>query len=750
MTEPTSLADRYRVEGELGRGGMATVWRAHDLRHDRRVAIKVLDERFAAMLGPERFLREIVTAARLQHPHIVPVFDSGEDGGRLFYVMPLIEGESLRSRLEREKRLDPAEAVTLAREVADALDYAHGQGVIHRDIKPENILLSRGHALLADFGIARASSLDPSGRLTEVGVSLGTPAYISPEQATGSDAVGPAADVYSLGCVLFELIAGELPFQASTAEAMLIKRFTESAPRLRSRRRVGAPGLDTAVARALAREVTERYSTAAAFAEALAPAGPRVLDRAGDRSIVVVPFDNLSPDPQDAYLADGLSEEIIADLSKVESLRVIARNSAVAARQRTRDLKEMAKLLDVRYLLEGSVRRAGNALRITAQLIDGTTDSHLWAEKYSGTMDDVFGMQERIARAIVAELKAKLTPVEDRRLASRTIASLPVLEAFLRARRVAEDLTLESVTEARRIIHDAVGRFGDHEVFSVLSGTIHSNATTVGLDADPATPGRILAAADQALHLNPESAAALALKAVHYGRAGDIRSALRYSSQAVGREFAADAAFVHGTNGATVGFDDVAMAWLPRAVEADPFNTMGMFWAGCAACFCGEVETGLRWSKLCLEANRSSPMSRVAMFWALVAAGNEDEALVFCEPESDAIGFVPEGFRMFGRAIRGKVIPPFTPEAQGAIWNDNWHSTWAAEAFAKAGDRPRALEYLRNATGLGFVNWRYLSERSRWLAPLRGEPEFQELMAEARVRQAEIAADLGRPAPPGG
>ena len=236
MDPPELLAARYRLEQELAQGGMATIWTAFDTKHQRRVAVKLLDDRIAQALGADRFLREIEIAAGLQHPHIVPVFDSGEAQGRLFYVMPLIEGESLRARLSREGRLAVDDAVTLAREVADALEYAHSQGVIHRDIKPENILLSRGHALLADFGIARAAAAAGAAQLTETGLSLGTPSYMSPEQANGDAGVGPASDIYSLGAVLFELIAGELPFTGKTAEAVLVKRFTEAAPALRTRR----------------------------------------------------------------------------------------------------------------------------------------------------------------------------------------------------------------------------------------------------------------------------------------------------------------------------------------------------------------------------------------------------------------------------------------------------------------------------------------------------------------------------------
>ena len=456
----TAVAQRYTLTSELGRGGMATVHRAHDARHGRDVAVKVMLPSVAESLGPERFLREIETAARLQHPHIVPVFDSGNVEGQLFFVMPLIEGESLRAKLQREGRLDIEEAVRIVREVADALEYAHSEGVVHRDLKPENILMSRGHALLADFGIARASKARDDVALTQAGVSLGTPAYMSPELAAGETNVGPASDVYALGCILFELLTGQPPFTGATYQAILVKRFTTDAPRVRSVRSDVPPAYDDTIARSLKRDPEQRIQTAHAFAYALAAGVPRAApaqeSAAGARSIVVLPFDNLSPDPNDAYLADGLTEELIADLSRVKALRVIARNSSTAAYQRTKDLKEISRLLDVRYLLEGSVRRAGRQLRITAQLIDGTTDAHLWAEKYGGTIDEVFEMQERISRSIVEELRARLTQQEE---TGRTVpvTDPDTYEIYLRAKHMLGQ-SLMRIPEATQLLEEVMRR----------------------------------------------------------------------------------------------------------------------------------------------------------------------------------------------------------------------------------------------------------------------------------------------------
>ena len=271
----TALADRYTIERKLGRGGMATVYLAHDLKHDRLVALKVLHPELAATLGPERFLREIKLAARLQHPHILPLFDSGESLGHLWYTMPYVEGESLRDRLRRERQLDLAEALRIARESIQALQYADDHGVVHRDIKPENILLTEdGNTLVADFGVAKAvDSSGDSDRLTETGLALGTPAYMSPEQAS-ADQVDARSDIYSLGCVLYEMLTGEPPFTGPTPQAVIAKRLSTPAVPPGVVRHAVPPALDAAVMRALAREPADRFSTATEFASALESPAP--------------------------------------------------------------------------------------------------------------------------------------------------------------------------------------------------------------------------------------------------------------------------------------------------------------------------------------------------------------------------------------------------------------------------------------------------------------------------------------------
>jgi serine/threonine protein kinase len=452
VVESVPLSDRYTVERELGRGGMAVVYLARDRKHDRPVAVKVLRPEVIAGQSAQRFLLEIQILARLQHPHILPLLDSGttdESPARPFYVMPYVEGETLRQRLTREGQLQVAEALRLIRETGEALYYAHGQGLIHRDVKPENVLLSQGHALVADFGIARAAGVAAGDRLTRAGMSMGTPAYMSPEQAGGEDEVDARADQYSLACVLYELLAGQPPFTGLNFGAVLSRQILDPVPPLTTLRPGVPVPVRQTIERALAKAPADRFASVLDFLAALeapeAPAAP------AKKTIVVLPFANLSPDPENAYFADGLMEEVIADLSRVRALTVISRTSSVKLKETGWDLRRIGRELNVRYALEGSVRRAGSTLRITAQLIDTESDAHLWAEKYSGTVDDVFDLQERLSRQIVEALEITLSPPEDRRIAERPIADVRAFEYYQRARQEYYRYSSEGIAAARAL-----------------------------------------------------------------------------------------------------------------------------------------------------------------------------------------------------------------------------------------------------------------------------------------------------------
>ncbi len=439
MTSPidrltSALADRYRLERELGQGGMATVYLARDLKHDRDVAIKVLRDDVAQTVGAERFLREIRMAARLSHPHILPLFDSGQVDDALYYVMPVVRGESLRERLTRERMLPVADAVRIASEVAGALEHAHKSGVVHRDIKPDNILLQDGHALVADFGIGKALGAIDAASATQTGVSVGTPAYMSPEQASG-EAVDGRSDIYSLGCVLYEMLVGEPPFTGPTVMAVIAKRFVQAPADVTALRDGVSRPVANTVQKALARAPMDRYDTAALFVASLTevasvatrPAPPA-------QSLAVMPFVNRSGDADNQFFSDGLSEDLINALTAHAGLHVASRTSAFRFRGSELDIRDIGEQLNVAWVLEGSVRRAGTKLRVTAQLVNAATGYQLWSERYDREMTDVFEIQDEIVGSIVGALVPALLASGAPAAVRRPTDNLEAYELYLKGR----------------------------------------------------------------------------------------------------------------------------------------------------------------------------------------------------------------------------------------------------------------------------------------------------------------------------
>ena len=460
----TALADRYEFDREVGRGGMATVYRAQDKKHDRPVAIKVLHPYLAMNLGPERFLREIQIAAQLQHPHIVPLYDSGQAGDLLYYVMPFVEGESLRQRLEREKRLPVEDALHLGRSVAAALDYAHRHGVVHRDIKPENVMLHEGEAVVTDFGIAKAITAAAASTLTQTGATVGTPAYMSPEQAGGAAELDGRSDVYSLGCVVYEMLAGNTPFTGPTAQAIIAQCFTEPPPPLRGTRKDLPEWVEPVVMKALAKEAVDRYATAAQFAQALkvpgasTPPGLATTTStvASTKSIAVLPFVNMSADPENEYFTDGIAEEIINALTKIQALRVASRTSSFAFKGKNQDIRKVGEQLNVTTVLEGSVRKAGTKLRVTAQLVNVADGYHLWSERYDRELQDVFAIQDEIAGNIVRALRVVLSDAEKRAIEKAPTANVQAYDYYLRGRQFFHQFRRTGMQFARRMFERAI------------------------------------------------------------------------------------------------------------------------------------------------------------------------------------------------------------------------------------------------------------------------------------------------------
>ena len=457
MSEITSrlsaaLADRYRIERELGAGGMATVYLAQDLKHNRKVALKVLRPELARTIGPERFLREIETTAGLHHPHILALYDSGAADGFLYYVMPYVEGESLRDRIAREKQLPLDSALQIAREVADALSYAHSRGVIHRDIKPENILLASGHAMVADFGIAKAVSAAGGETLTQTGMAIGTPQYMSPEQAAGEKDIDGRSDIYSLACVLYEMLAGQPPFTGPTVES-LVHQHLAAEPRAVTEIRPAVPAeIAAALQRALAKSRADRFTPVAQFSDALraeataTPAaatartarsplhlglmvvgglavvaaawlGGRTLFRGGGdyERIAVLPLDNQTSDSGQAFFADGMTRELIGVLTDA-GVHVLGHRAVAAYHGTTLPMSRIAKDLHVDAIVTGAVLQAGDVVQVSVELTDPQTNESLWARTFSRPAPEVVTLQHEVALQIARGIRARLSPDQERSL----------------------------------------------------------------------------------------------------------------------------------------------------------------------------------------------------------------------------------------------------------------------------------------------------------------------------------------------
>jgi serine/threonine protein kinase/Flp pilus assembly protein TadD len=706
-----ALEDRYTIEREVGRGGMATVYLAHDRRHDRPVALKVLHPQLALSLGSERFLREIQIAARLQHPHIVPLYDSGQAGDLLYYVMPFIEGESLRQLLERTPRMSLEDAVRIARGVAAALDYAHRQRIVHRDIKPENVMLQEGEAMVTDFGIAKAVTAAVAGPLTQTGTAIGTPTYMSPEQASGEAELDARSDVYSLGTMLYEMLGGAAPFVGSTVQSIITKIFTEPVPPLRERREDVPEWLDSAVIKALQKSPGARFATAAQFAQALTwPGGtstpPELRTGAAPaaKSIAVLPFVNMSNDAENEYFSDGIAEEIINALTKVQALRVASRTSAFAFKGKNEDIGEIGRKLKVATVLEGSVRKAGSRLRVTAQLVGVADGSNLWSERYDRQLEDVFEIQDEIAGNIVKALRVVLSEGEKRAIEKAPTENVEAYDYYLRGRQYFHQFRRTGMQFARRMYERAIEidpRFamahaGMADCCSFLY--MYWDGSRANLEAADAASRR-------ALELDPELAEAHASRgfALNLSRAydaarGHFETAIRLNPKLYeAHYFYARACFQEGKLEEAIRHYQEASRVRPEDYQAvllmqSPLNSLGRHDEAVAM-----LRRGIQIAEKHLELNPDDARALYLAAGGLVQLGEPERALEM--------------------ARRAHAIDP---EDSGVLYN-------VACVYSLAGMVDDAIGCLEKAVQNGFGHREWIEHDSD-LDNLRGDQRFHALL----------------------
>ncbi|HEY8198106.1 MAG TPA: protein kinase [Gemmatimonadales bacterium] len=773
-----ALGDRYRVERELGQGGMALVFLAQDLKHRRPVAIKLLRPELSAALGSDRFLREIEIAAALQHPHILPLYDSGQAGGLLYYVMPFVEGESLRQRLAREQQLPLDAALQITREVGSALQYAHEHGVVHRDIKPDNIMLPGGQAVVADFGIARALEAASPERLTQTGMAVGTPQYMSPEQAAAGT-VDARSDQYSLACTLYEMLIGEPPFTGPSPNAVMARHSLEPVPSLRVVRQAVPPAVETAIMRAMAKVPADRYASIQRFLEALASPEipslattvPSTLRRrsqarpsrrlmiglaagvlvaaaawwllegrmvlgaraapAGVAAVAVLPFQEVAGDPDSSYLAEGMTEGLIADLSEVGSLKVISRSSGAAAQGAMRSLTELANDLGVDAVVKGSIRKAGDSVRVNVRLLQARDSTLLLARDYQGGMGELPDLQRQITLAITGSIKADVKGAERSRLDLRRKVDQRAYDAYLRGRFF---LDRGELGQARKLFEDA-GRIAPDWAPPYVGLANYYAALPFYSNVSPAEVlPQARSALVQALRLDETLAEAHAVNAY-------IRAYYEWDWRAAEQEFRralelrpsyADAYFSYSRFLASRRRLDEAIGQLGRAVELDPLSLSLQSNRALLDYFAGRYEQADSRLRDVLKSDSSDVLAKWGLALVAEQEGKLKKAIALLEPISGSSmlrkSSLGHAYALAGNTAKSRRI---LAELRDAAARSYVPSYWFAVVYTGLGERDLALRYLERAYQERSTVLAYLLIDPR-LAPLRGDSRFLALAQRLR------------------
>jgi serine/threonine protein kinase/tetratricopeptide (TPR) repeat protein len=756
---PGTRIGPYEVVALLGVGGMGEVYRASDPRLGRDVAIKVLPE--AKRASPERgvrFEREARLLASINHPNLATIHGLEDLAGSSAIVMELVDGPSLADLIARGP-LSLAETARIANQIADGMSSAHARGIVHRDLKPSNVRIAPdGRVKILDLGLAKmvASDSGPAAEHTaredaetlavetREGTVIGTAAYMSPEQTVGAP-VDARTDVWAFGAVLFEMLSGRRAFPGRTITDTLAA-VLRGAVDWEAIPADVPPEVRVLIERCLVLEVSGRLSDLGEAREVLRPfadsgfvAAPHA--SADTKSIVVLPFANLSPDPDTDYFSDGLTDEIITDLSRVQALRVISRSSAMRLKGDERALAAIGRDLACRYVLEGSVRRATNSLRITARLVDAPKDVQLWADKYGGTLDDVFDIQERVSRSIVDALEIRLTPQEAAQLAERPIDDVRAQDSYLRARSEIWSFMPGSLDLAISHLEAALRLIGDNAVIYQGLGEAYFQYVNIGaaIGREEELIQRSERCVDKIFALEPESPRGYLVRAQIQMARGDIHGcgrSLRRVLEAFPKEILALQLYTH-VLGWLTGKPDAAVPFVARLVDVDPLNAMSLLVSAMVPLFAGRFSEAVEAASRMFALDPVTPVWRANYVMALSYARRFDEAealteAVAAQPDSDIATWQMGLLRAAWRADREEVFRLADgPYQQVAAWDAEvpW---FLAIAHAAVGAKDEALLWLDRAIERGMINHPFLSEHDWYLNSIRGEAGFAQAMERAK------------------
>ena len=754
LTAGTTLG-RYRLDRLLGRGGMGAVYLAFDTALYRPVAIKVVDGKAGAPSG-DRALQEARNASALSHPNICTIFEVGEAGGSPFIAMEYVDGESLRDRIDKPPRpsIPLEDTLRYGLQAADALAHAHERGVIHRDIKAANaIVASNGWLKLVDFGLARRTDLGRSDETTfetvvPAGTTAGTPYSMAPEQVRGG-AIDSAADVWGLGVLLYEMVAGARPFTAATDAELFAAILRDEPSPLPAAIEHDVQSLirrcltKEPSARSTARDVRDSLKAILAGTRSDASVAGVVAARpspsAARKRLLVLPFANISDDPDTDYFADGLTEELIADLSRIGSLQVISRTSAMRLKGRTEDIRTLASRVGVDLVVDGSVRKSRTSLRIAVQLIDAAIDSLIWAGKFTAGDEDLFDVQERLSREIIDAMQITLTRQEAERVVMRPIADLRVYDIYLRAHHKLLRFSAQDLDEAVELIKSGLEILKGNEVLLGSLGHAYLMYVHWGVRPDPKYLDQAQQCADEILRELPGSAVGHALRGAIEIKRGNIQTAVRHLNEAIRfdpsiLEAVTWLAYAYLTAGQPQAAKPLVEQW----VTLDPLIGLAHVFKGWPYTVEGRFEEALPHYRRAYELDPGAPILGFLWGVALNRTGRTAEAaahlrqLTVNAPPSP----IAELTAAFGHALAGeaeagrRAIGPMTV---AAARSDDGLARMLAYLYSRTGDLDDACAWLETSVARGYLDYPGMS-RDRAFDPLRELPRFQKLLADVKRR----------------